>query len=318
MTGGFVQGGGQGPLSGIYGVGSDNAVSFDVVLASGKVVTADATHYPDLFWALKGGGMATYGVVLSATFKTHKAVPVVGMQLQIMDSDSDRFWEGVRIWYTAASSYTEKGMYVWYVLSEGSLNAQPFVAPNMTAAQFKAVVNPMLDRLRAANVSFTTSPVREFTKFGDLYNEMWEFTHHGSGSGVFWGGRMVSQRDVNENGDAVVQAYRDMSNRYPGQVAFGGHLVNPGYRIKDPLGKLSAVHPVWRETADIEVFLFFPPPCMSKEQRTEAQRKVTQDLQPILDSATPHSAVYSNEVRSPSIPSSVPPNLDSVAHELTW
>jgi len=238
--------------------------------------------------------MGTFGIVTSATFKTYPTVPVSGMSLHITDT-GDRFWEGVRLWYTMAEKYTEKGMYVWYSLGEGTLSAQPFVAPNMTAAQLQAVVDPLLAKLRAANVNFTTTPIQTFPKFGDLYNAMWETTHHVSGVSAFWGGRMISQRDVRERGNDVVNAFRNMSAKYPGQVAFGGHLVNPGNRIKDPQQKLSAVHPVWRDTADIQVFLYFPPPCQSPEQRAESERRITHELGKLLRDATPHSAVYPNE-----------------------
>jgi len=86
-----------------------------------------------------------------------------------------------------------------------------------------------------------------------------------------------------------------MSDKYPGQVLFGGHLVNPGNKVKDPQQKLSAVHPVWRDTADIEVFLYLPPPCQTQEQAAESERRVTQELSTLLKAATPHSAVYPNE-----------------------
>ncbi|KAK0617535.1 isoamyl alcohol oxidase, partial [Immersiella caudata] len=294
MAGGFVQGGGQGPLSGIYGVGSDQAVSFDVVLANGDLVTANDKKNSDLFWALKGGGMGTFGIVTSATFKTYPTVPVVGMTLIIADQ-GDKFWEGVRIWYTQASKYTEKGMYHWYSMADGFLQVQPMVAPNLTVAEFNAVINPLLAQLTAANVSYTASPVQSFPKFGDLYEAMWEKTHWASGASIYWGGRMVSQRDVRERGDDIVAAYRAMSDKYPGQVLFGGHLVNPGNKVKDPQQKISAVHPVWRDTADIEVFLYLPPPCQNAEQRAETERRVTYELSSLLRDATPNSAVYPNE-----------------------
>jgi hypothetical protein len=242
--------------------------------------------------------MGTYGVVTSVTLKTFPTVPVTGMGLNITDT-GDRFWEGIRIWHTMAPVYTAAGMYVWYGMSEGSLIAQPFVAPNMTIPQFKAVVDPLLARLRAANISFTTTPVQTFPKFGDLYNTMWYNAFHGSGLSAYFGGRMISQRDIRERGDNITAAFRRMSNKYPGQVLFGGHLVNPGNRVKDPFQKLSAVHPVWRDTADIQIFLYLPPPCMSAEQRAEAERRVTRDLGDILREVTPHSAVYSNEVPRP-------------------
>ncbi|KAK4224033.1 6-hydroxy-D-nicotine oxidase [Podospora fimiseda] len=293
IAGGYFGGGGQGPLSGFYGVGSDHAVSFDIVLASGQQVTANRLQNPDLFYALKGGGMGTFGVVTSVTIKTYPVIPVVGMSFTISGSNSELFWEGIRIWYTNAPTYTSQDMYVWYALQEGGLLAT-FVAPNKTLSEFNTVINPLLSQLTAANVSFTTD-IRPFSKFGDLYRDIWVTAFHSSGLGAYFGGRQISQTDIKQRGNDIVAAYRQMSNKYPGQVLFGGHLVNPGNRIKDPQGKLSAVHPIWRDTADIQIFLYIPPACMSPEQRTEAERRLTVELGDILRAVTPTSAVYSNE-----------------------
>jgi hypothetical protein len=55
----------------------DNVLSFDVVTAEGKVVTASAEHHPDLFWALRGGG-GNFGIVVSFTFRLHPVSRVLG------------------------------------------------------------------------------------------------------------------------------------------------------------------------------------------------------------------------------------------------
>ncbi|CAE6461869.1 unnamed protein product [Rhizoctonia solani] len=55
-AGGWVQGGGHSPMSGLYGLGVDNALQFKVVKPNGQVVTANKCQNQDLFWALRGGG----------------------------------------------------------------------------------------------------------------------------------------------------------------------------------------------------------------------------------------------------------------------
>lgn len=44
------------PSSREHGLGIDNAVQFEVMLADGTFETANACENTDLFWALRGGG----------------------------------------------------------------------------------------------------------------------------------------------------------------------------------------------------------------------------------------------------------------------
>lgn len=62
-AGGYLQGGGIGPLARRFGVASDRLVSADVVLADGRLVRCSADRRPQLFWALRGGGGGNFGVV---------------------------------------------------------------------------------------------------------------------------------------------------------------------------------------------------------------------------------------------------------------
>lgn len=81
--GGYLQGGGHGPASHEFGLAADQVLEYEVVLASGAIVTANECQYSDLFAALRGGGGGTYGVVTSATVKAHHDRPSLGHELTI-------------------------------------------------------------------------------------------------------------------------------------------------------------------------------------------------------------------------------------------
>ncbi|KAI5855468.1 hypothetical protein BZA05DRAFT_370419 [Tricharina praecox] len=70
-AGGWGQAGGHGPLSSKYGLGVDQVLEYKVVIANGSLLTANSLSEPDLFWALRGGGGGTFGVVVEATIKAY-------------------------------------------------------------------------------------------------------------------------------------------------------------------------------------------------------------------------------------------------------
>jgi FAD/FMN-containing dehydrogenase len=88
-AGGFTQGGGFGSLSRRYGTAAGNVLEAEVVLASGQVVTANAVQHPDLFWALRGGGGGTFGVVTRLTLATHPAPQTLGRVTGTITASTD-------------------------------------------------------------------------------------------------------------------------------------------------------------------------------------------------------------------------------------
>jgi FAD/FMN-containing dehydrogenase len=64
---GLIQGGGFGSFSKHYGTAAGSPLEAEVVTADGNIRIANACANRDLFWALKGGGGGSYGVVPDAS-----------------------------------------------------------------------------------------------------------------------------------------------------------------------------------------------------------------------------------------------------------
>jgi FAD/FMN-containing dehydrogenase len=74
---GHSLGGGFGLLGRPFGLACDSVLSMEVVDASGKILNVSEQENPDLFWALRGGGNGSFGVVTNFNFRT-SAVNMVG------------------------------------------------------------------------------------------------------------------------------------------------------------------------------------------------------------------------------------------------
>lgn len=75
---GLVQSGGFGSFSKRFGTASGNLLEAEVVTADGVTRIANACTNPDLFWALKGGGGGSFGVVTRITVRTHELPETFG------------------------------------------------------------------------------------------------------------------------------------------------------------------------------------------------------------------------------------------------
>lgn len=93
-AGGFLQGGGFGSWSKKFGTAAANLLEAEVVTADGKILIANACQNQDLFWALRGGGGGSFGIVTKATMRTYELPKYFGwLQGDIVAKSDDAFKE---------------------------------------------------------------------------------------------------------------------------------------------------------------------------------------------------------------------------------
>ena len=93
---GLTLGGGFGYLTRRFGWTCDSVVAFDVVTADARVVRATETDYPDLFWALRGGG-GNFGVVTGFTYRLAPVGPdILGGAIAWRADEAPRILEAFR------------------------------------------------------------------------------------------------------------------------------------------------------------------------------------------------------------------------------
>ncbi|HEY7526314.1 MAG TPA: FAD-binding oxidoreductase [Candidatus Limnocylindria bacterium] len=75
--GGLTLGGGVGYLVRKHGLTIDSLLAAELVTADGDLITVDADHHPDLFWAIRGGG-GNFGVATRFHYRLHELGGFVG------------------------------------------------------------------------------------------------------------------------------------------------------------------------------------------------------------------------------------------------
>ncbi|CAN9152973.1 unnamed protein product [Alternaria alternata] len=68
-VGGLTLGGGISHHTNEYGLACDNIASFELVTASGVILTVSQKTFPDLYWALRGGGN-NFGIITTFNYET--------------------------------------------------------------------------------------------------------------------------------------------------------------------------------------------------------------------------------------------------------
>jgi FAD/FMN-containing dehydrogenase len=86
---GLVQSGGFGSMSKGFGTAAAGLLEAEIVTADGVVRTVNGCADPDLFWALKGGGGGSWGVVTRLTLRTHELPEFFGYAGGTIKAKSD-------------------------------------------------------------------------------------------------------------------------------------------------------------------------------------------------------------------------------------
>ena len=148
-AGGFTQGGGFGSWSKKFGIAAASMLEAEVVTADGRLLVANGCQNQDLFWALRGGGGGTFGVVTKLALKTHPLPTYFGaMQGSIVASDDASFKELLErfiVFYRESLGNEHWGEQV-RVRRNNSLELS-LVFEGMTAQQAEQVWQPLRDWL---------------------------------------------------------------------------------------------------------------------------------------------------------------------------
>lgn len=92
-TGGFTQGGGFGSWSKKFGTGAAGVLQFEMVDADGQIIIANPYQNADIFWAVRGGGGGTFGIITEMTLLTHPLPKYFALVRGEIHASSDKAYQ---------------------------------------------------------------------------------------------------------------------------------------------------------------------------------------------------------------------------------
>ncbi|KAL4779280.1 FAD binding domain protein [Aspergillus varians] len=313
IAGGYTQGGGHGQLASRFGLAADQVVEWEVITASGEILTASPADNADLFWALSGGGGGAYAVVLGAVVKLYPELPTASATLQFgLSSDAAgdstrraRFWDVVRTFVVDVLPLRDiGGMAIWsVVIIPGAPNlltfsVRPVHLPGGDKESLQAHLSSTLNLLEEYHMVYEYE-INSFPSFYDSYAHTtpWQnITESNPGS------RLIPRSTVQENPAAFFATVESILNQTDGSViALAGITVNVSQKQPaDSAGPAkeskNSVHPAWRDAAFALVF-GTQYNYTDREVDLRRQRLMTEVITPRIDALNPGAdpAAYLNE-----------------------
>ncbi|PHH92004.1 hypothetical protein CDD83_9372 [Cordyceps sp. RAO-2017] len=257
--GGYIAGGGHSFLSPHFGLGVDNVLQMEVVTPMGQILMVNEHRYPDLFWALRGGGGSTFGVITKVTMSTHPKLHVTNVLWKVIVAPKAPYrWDVVsyvasKLPYLIDSGLSGANFIDGNISNSNTAHGLPYTVAGMTGRNIAIdkdgktvdkIFKPIKDTLDARwpGKAFLSVETKEYGDFFAWYKE--NYDHSTGGYSRYLVSRLLDKRVLEGDVKALKPALKAGSepNALFGLYAVGGK----GVRNAKPRGG-NSVHPAWRK-----------------------------------------------------------------------
>jgi hypothetical protein len=252
-VGGFLTGGGQSLISLQRGIGADAVLEVSIVLPSGELVTANACQNPDVFWAVRGGGGSTFGVVLGFIIKAFPSIPVTGLDFgfQSPTVNEGKFWEAMKYMATQFPMLcnSEVTMYASLIPGDGthsSVFQGTFHGLNQSVAQTAAIMDSLVEHFNTSYGSDLQSQATEIQAWDSFYD--WWISHPDNtsteGLDLIFASRILDEEALNHPNfvSLIKQAAGGIGISFNGVAGPGTHAYPSDFSAATPAWRSGYVH----------------------------------------------------------------------------
>lgn len=302
--GGYMTGGGHGALGATYGMAADLVLELEIVTPGGDIVIANECQNQDLFWATRGGGGSTFGVITSTTLKAFPSAPFIMLTVSIGTApNSEEFWDFATYFLSQFPALSDAGIAGYGTLAASATIGNttyggysglifiPGVSISNTSGSLAAAFAPIIEHVNTTwpgKFQYSVTP----KTFSSFY-EFWLFTEGPQYAGIdmMVGSRLLDAKALSGDLPALKKAL---------QIAMGAGALNPyllgGKGVRDvvPRGGSDAVNPAWR-TSLVHCTLGVTWGYFNQTQKAEQEDLLTNTYVKALRDLAPDTGAYVNE-----------------------
>jgi len=278
-------------------MGADQALGFEVVTSDGQFVTANKDTNADLYWALRGGGGGSFGVVTSVIMKVHYDVPVAAASWSFATGDNvttTQFKAGVKAYFETFPDGADNGIYAYFrIMNMGgsmSFSMAPYFAANKTMTEAKALLAPWVAQMEDLNIPLDIT-WEEHPGFYSAYNASFPVGNVNH-QGVATASRMFPRENFEDP-----TLWNATFDTYWSTIE-AGHMVI-GYNIAPSWSRggytNAPVNPAWRSTIAFIITGVVTDVTQPWTQQLEQRQEFTNTIMQSFRDVSPGSGAYLSE-----------------------
>lgn len=270
----------------------------------GDLVVANDFKNSDLFWALRGGGGGSWGVVASVTIRTFPDPPAAVQSLTISTANYTGFWNFVEEFHARLPSVSDAAGSGYYFLTSAApgnvstLTIALFFVGHTNETVMAKVLDPLIEyAIMTLGPSSVASARLQAPAFKYVIGELLPGDSDTGGAIVRIWSRLVS-RDLlvhRAGAAALTDSFKRLFG--PGVGAgntITGHVVAGG-QVARNVGLDVAVNPAWRRTLTHLAGGVSWPPDATVEEVGALERRITEVMVPMFAQLEPDMGAYLNE-----------------------
>ncbi|KAF6232898.1 hypothetical protein HO173_008861 [Letharia columbiana] len=307
--GGWMQGGGHSPATHDFGLGADQVLEAQVVLASGKVVTANPCENSEIFFAIRGGGPSSYGIVVSTVIKaypTRKVAAQIFGFAPLTANDSSAFMDALAIVhqnYPRLSDSGFSGYGSWSIYSPSPLIGNystgfihTIAVFGKTVAEAEELFASTAAQLQKYNNTslYMTTRYLSFPTYVAYYDALSGIVTP-VGQTAALGSRFLDQKALTGNATALKAMLQTIAGTPEQATSNNIVFVGGGQVFTDASDPYSGVNPAWRQTYVHNIVARGWAPGSSNATIQAVYDDITYNKTQAMKDLAPNTGCYMNE-----------------------